>query len=80
MQSSNDLLETSVAYLTATKAIRLELPTVPLDALKAKTKRCKTIKTTEERPTWLPDGWMMDVRRRTSSEREGYRDRVIQSH
>ncbi|KAJ8618259.1 hypothetical protein MRB53_014445 [Persea americana] len=75
MQSSHDLLETSVANPTATKAVRLELPTVPLDALKASTKRSKTIKTTEERPTWLPDGWIMDVRRRTSSKREGYTDR-----
>ncbi|XXG59928.1 hypothetical protein AAC387_Pa04g1928 [Persea americana] len=73
MQPSHDLLPTSTVKSTEAEE-GLELSTVPLEPSKSP-KRSKTIKIMEERPAWLPEGWRMEVRTRTSIKRAGFRDR-----
>ncbi|KAJ8623854.1 hypothetical protein MRB53_032384 [Persea americana] len=74
MQASQDMLSTSNVEPTVTGDVGSEPSTVPPETSKT-LKRCPTVKISEDRPEWLPEGWAMEVRERTSMKWEGVRDR-----
>ncbi|XXG85074.1 hypothetical protein AAC387_Pa11g0235 [Persea americana] len=74
MQASQDLLSTSNVEPTVTGDVGSEPSTVPPETSKTP-KRCPMVKISEDRLEWLPEGWAMEVRERTSMKWEGVRDR-----
>ncbi|KAJ8624001.1 hypothetical protein MRB53_032531 [Persea americana] len=74
IQASHDLLLTSNIEPVVTGDVGFELSTIPPETSKTP-KRCPTVKIAEERPEWLPEGWTMEARERTSMKWKGVRDR-----
>ncbi|XXG85247.1 hypothetical protein AAC387_Pa11g0358 [Persea americana] len=74
IQASHDLLSTSNIEPAVTGDVGFELSTIPPETSKTP-KRCPTMKIAEERAEWLPEGWTMEARERTSMKWKGVRDR-----